>query len=547
MSATDLVFPTAEELGPGVWALDKMHAPRPVTPLSFDLVAFPLAEAFTEAQAEYDAPRMVTVKEINHYMYVNFHLVPDEAVLADRAPRYEATLAEKVPKIGARWEEEWKPAVKAANEAAKTADFSGMTDRELVATVDEFAQRLRHQWWIHGNINFVLLSGAAFCDMYDEVVQPAEATEAYQTLQGFHTRSVDVSRGLWRLSRLIKQSTALRALLEDASGSAVIADLDRTADGRAFLQELDAFLDEFGWRSDAVYDLADVSWREDRAIPLAVIAGYVELDDRLDPEVLYQAAVKRREQLLAKARSALADEPVRLAKFDELYEAARYTVPVTEDHAFYIDQLGVGVFRRFAVTLGERLVEKGIVDDVTDVFFLRRAELEDLLLHGGDPRAAIADRRASFAAASHVVPPGPLGAPEPGFDPFFDAVVVRLLGITPPDENPDPDVLRGVAGSPGAFTGTARVVRSLAEASDLEEGEVMVCEMTLPPWVPLFSIAGAIVADVGGVLSHCAIVAREYALPAVVGSTTGTMVIKTGQTVTVDGTNGVVYLDGRAL
>ena len=88
-------------------------------------------------------------------------------------------------------------------------------------------------------------------------------------------------------------------------------------------------------------------------------------------------------------------------------------------------------------------------------------------------------------------------------------------------------------------------MRSLAEAMDLEEGEVMVCEMTLPPWVPLFSIAGAVVSDVGGVLSHCAIVAREFDLPAVVGSQVGTAVIKTGQTITVDGTKGLVYLDGR--
>jgi pyruvate,water dikinase len=107
-------------------------------------------------------------------------------------------------------------------------------------------------------------------------------------------------------------------------------------------------------------------------------------------------------------------------------------------------------------------------------------------------------------------------------------------------------VLRAVAGSPGAYTGTARVCRSLSQAiDDLEEGEVMVCEMTLPPWVPLFSIAGAVVSDVGGVLSHSAIVAREYGVPAVVGSNIGTTVIKTGQTITVDGTKGVVYLDGR--
>ncbi|HZM40729.1 MAG TPA: PEP-utilizing enzyme, partial [Acidimicrobiales bacterium] len=131
-------------------------------------------------------------------------------------------------------------------------------------------------------------------------------------------------------------------------------------------------------------------------------------------------------------------------------------------------------------------------------------------------------------------------------DPFMDALVSRLLGFGPPKENLDPGTLMGVAGAPGAYTGTARVVRSLNEATDLEDGEIMVCEMTLPPWVPVFSVAGAIVTDTGGVLCHTAIVAREFGVPAVVGTDTGTTVIQTGQTITVDGTKGLVYLDGRS-
>jgi pyruvate,water dikinase len=182
------------------------------------------------------------------------------------------------------------------------------------------------------------------------------------------------------------------------------------------------------------------------------------------------------------------------------------------------------------------------------VFYLYRDELVDALRNGGDRREVAAGRRASMEKAAQVVPPGALGNPPPPPDepdPFMDALVIRLLGVVPPEENPDPNVLRAVSGSPGSYTGTARVVRSLAEGTDLEDGEVMVCEMTLPPWVPLFSIAGAIVSDVGGVLSHCAIVAREFGKPAVVGTQVGTNVIQSGQTITVDGTNGVVYLDGR--
>jgi pyruvate,water dikinase len=547
-TAEEVVFPEPDEIE-GFWALDKMHAPRPIAPLSFDLVVRTLAEGFTKAQEEYDCPIMVTTKEINHYFYVAFHPIPDEAEIERRMQTYHQKLAEKVPGVGKTWDEEWKPEVIASNTPLKTEDYSGLSDAELVARLDEFTNRMRYQWWIHGHINFVLLSSSAFCDLYDEIMQPEVPTEAYETLQGFHTRSVDASRGLWDLSRTVKNSPELRQLFTTKEPKDVLAALAETEEGRAFKEQLDEFLFEFGWRHDAVYDLADVPWREDPSIPLASIAAMIDLPESEDPEKQYQQRVARREDLMAKLREKVADDPELSAKVEELYEAARYSFPLTEDHAFYIDQLYVGVFRRFVLAVGERLVAKGVVDDPDDVFFLYRDELVDALTKGEDQRALVAERRASFDRSAQVIPPTALGTPPPppeAPDPFMDALVYRLLGITPPEENADENVLKAVAGSPGIYTGTARVVRSLSEAiEELEEGEVMVCEMTLPPWVPMFSIAGAVVSDVGGVLSHAAIVAREFGLPAVVGSDVGTKVIRTGQTVTVDGNAGVVYLDGR--
>ena len=87
-------------------------------------------------------------------------------------------------------------------------------------------------------------------------------------------------------------------------------------------------------------------------------------------------------------------------------------------------------------------------------------------------------------------------------------------------------------------------MRSLEEASKLQAGDILVCEMTLPPWTPLFSTASAVVADTGGILSHCAIVAREYRIPCVVGTMNGTNVIKDGMRITVDGSKGLVRIEG---
>ena len=152
--------------------------------------------------------------------------------------RYQETLAAKVPGVGKRWDEEWKPVVIAKNEPAKTADYASLSDAEMVAKLEEFVEHMTYQWWIHGHINFVLLSSSAFCDMYDAEMQPEEKTEAYQTLQGFHTRSVDVSRAMWKLSRDVKKSPTLAKLFADKSSSEIVGELDKTDDGRAFHAKL---------------------------------------------------------------------------------------------------------------------------------------------------------------------------------------------------------------------------------------------------------------------------------------------------------------------
>jgi phosphohistidine swiveling domain-containing protein len=549
----DIRFPTPEEIE-GFWAFDKMHSPRPLHPLSQDLVMSTLATGFTKAQEEYDCPVVASNQAINHYFYMSFHPHPDESVIEDRMTRYLDTLGSKVPLVGKRWTNEWLPLIRDRNEAERDVDYSKMSDDELLAKFDDMTDWMTQMWYIHGHINFALLSGAALSDMYTEVMQPSDPTESYQILQGHHTRPVDAAHGLWRLSRIARDSETLRTAFDETPPRQLPERLRQTDEGRAFLEELDKYLYDFGWRSDAVYDLADVPWREQPSIPLGAIGRYINMEDDQDPMIQFERAVKLREELTDRIRTKLADDPEKLAKFDELYDAARYAYPLTEDHAFYIDQMGVTLFRRFVLAVGDALVRKGSIDQRDDVFLLHRDEVRDALAKGGDKRAAADQRRREIEAAARVTPPDAVGTPPPPpapgdfVDPFIDAIVTRLLGIKPPAEGEqDDDLIDGVAGSPGVYTGVARVVRSLDEAGDLEDGEVMVCEMTLPPWVPLFAVAGAVVSDVGGVMSHCAIVAREFGLPAVVGSVNGTTRIKTGQTVTVDGTNGNVWLDGRTL
>jgi hypothetical protein len=144
--------------------------------------------------------------------------------------------------------------------------------------------------------------------------------------------------------------------------------------------------------------------------------------------------------------AALTNHPSKLRRFDELMDAARYTLRLTEDHSYWIDQMGVAALRRFFLSVGARLVAKGVIDRRDDVFFLHVDELRQALHSGGDQRGSVAQRRAALEASARIVPPLHLGAPTPmNPDPLFVAIVDKALGLLPVEPSADPDVISGVA------------------------------------------------------------------------------------------------------
>ena len=208
--------------------------------------------------------------------------------------------------------------------------------------------------------------------------------------------------------------------------------------------------------------------------------------------------------------------------------------------------MGVAALRRFFLSVGQRLTERGALNRADEVLYLYKDEIRRALTDAVDYRAEVAQRRAAFERASSIVPPDHLGEPTPANpDPFFVAIVDKMLGFLPIEPSTDPGIINGVAASPGTAQGIVKVVRTLVEASKLQQGDIMVCEMTVPTWVPLFATVRAVVADSGGILSHCAIVAREFGLPAVVGTRVGTTTLRDGMTITVDGGRGLVRIDSR--
>jgi phosphohistidine swiveling domain-containing protein len=275
-----------------------------------------------------------------------------------------------------------------------------------------------------------------------------------------------------------------------------------------------------------------------------------EPDRDLEGELATLAA--ERERLVAEARARLTGQaPATRERFELLLRAAQAGTAFTEDHAFWIDSYGAYEVRRVLLECGRRLAAAGTIEAPDDVFYLALDEVRGSAAAGarGDRRRLVAARQAKLAYFRTVAPPPALGSPAPSVPPAGDPMnraLAKFWGWGEPPEPPGPAaadrVVRGHAGSPGVARGPARVIRSLAEAGKLRRGDVLVAETTGPPWTPLFATAAAVVTDTGGVLSHCAVVAREYGLPAVVGTGDATALIRDGQPLEVDGGAGLVRL-----
>jgi pyruvate,water dikinase len=544
-TATQLAFPQHGEIE-GYWDWDKIHAPKPITPLAGDLIVMSMAEGFTVAQHDFGSVLALRCRMINNYLYAAF--TPDASFTPPTTDiaEYTRELDRYSFGVGERWTNEWEPSLMPMLQRARTADYDAMSDAELLAALDEYLQQLLYMWTIHGWINLTLVPATALTEFYNQEMQPDDPNQAWQLLQGYKTKSVEAGYGLWRLSRVVEQDPDLSKLFEEANPRTILVKLEESDAGKAFLGEFRAYLDEFGWRSDAIYDIAEATWRDDPSIPINTIQGYMQLPDDHNPELSLDGATRRREELTRAVQAKIANDPDKQRRFSELMEAAKYNTRVTEDHSYWIDQMGTAVVRRFSQAVGKRLVSRGVFDRPEDVFFLSKEELREVLSTPRDMREAVGGRRAAMEEAGRIVPPDHLGEPTPANpDPFFIALVDKMLGFLPIEPSTDPSVITGVPASAGSVQGTAKVVHSLVEASKLQKGDIMICEMTVPPWVPLFATVSAVVADSGGILSHCAIVAREFGLPAVVGTRIGTTTIRDGMTVTVDGTKGVVRIDSR--
>ncbi len=390
--------------------------------------------------------------------------------------RYHDKLAAKVPTVGKPWDEEWKPGVIAKNEPAKTADYSGLSDAELVAKLDEFTDHMRYQWWIHGHINFVLLSSSAFCDMYDKVMQPDRDDRVVPDAAGLpHPLGRRAAGACGSSAAMCKTSPALRELFDaDARRARSSAELDKTDDGRAFRSQARRVprSSSAGAATPCTTSPTSRGGRTRRSRCRASPASSTSTTAE-DPELLYQTAVDA-------ARGAAGQGPGQAGRRSRRSSRSSTSCtrpPATASRSPRTTR-STSTSSASACSAGSRSPSataswrRASSTRPTTCSSSAGDEVPDALLNGGDRRADVASRRATFDGRRQGRRRPAPSARRP--DPRRRAArPVHGRARLPPARHgaargePRPEHASGRGRLAGRATrGTARVVRSLAEAQD---------------------------------------------------------------------------------
>lgn len=528
-----------------LWTLDAMHFPEPVAPLNADLG---VGEAMGRAAEAYAMPVRFGRLCVRGYVYTATRPAAETpAELAALGAQTEERMREAMAGLLRRWDGEWLPELRGHLAHLEALDVAGAAAADLVHHLADALARYRRMWEIHFLIVFPAhLSTSLFADLYAELFAGGTALDADRLLRGRRHSLIAADLALWRLGRRAAAAEDVATALAAGTPAQVLAALEASPAGRSFRQGLAEFLATYGHRSDGL-DLGLPTWVEDPTPALQRLRAHLAGPDR-DLEADVAAGEAAAEHALADARRRLAGYPRPVVdRFESMLRIARDGAYLQEEHNFWIDLRALAALRRVVLGVGERLAAAGALARAADVFFLREAELRQALSPeaGLDLGPRVAARREELTAAGRVTPPPVLGTMPAGPPP--PSPLGRALGrffgdpVVPAAE---PGVVTGHPASPGVARGIARIVRTRADADRLGSGEILVAPTTISSWTALFATAAAVVTDTGGMLSHAAVVAREYAIPAVVGAGSATRALRDGQTVEVDGTRGTVRIVG---
>ena len=543
------------------WRLDG-HVTTAAAPLSISTIQA-ILRGFSQAFTELGLPFQMRIANFNGYTYAASlpptapplvqktmgllkRIAPDLAqqIVARKMAALDqqqlALLQPTLARFAAYWQDDLLPQNRQHLAFFECADLAALPLPQLRTLLREGLQHAEAMGKLHALAAFPSLAAMSlFEECYGELFPEATPLDALRLLQGFDNQTIRGDRALWQLSRVALDKPIVQEILVTHSPECVMIALGQSGEGKKFLAELDTYLQHHGRRLNQFGQLTEVSWLEEPKTAVSLLQTYLTQPDN-NPQQTQARLVAEREQAVAEARQRLVGwSETAVHRFETLLTAAQSAVGVKEDNHWILQEL-LYQMRRLALVLGQKLEQAGELPEVEDVFYL---SVEELVAETAVSATELQERKAARVHFAQVKPPPMLGTPPAAsFTPngaFFRAM--RKAEVNAPEPSAVPvQMLKGQPASAGVARGMARVIMSLAEADQLKPGEVLITRATTPPWTPLFGVATAVVTDTGGVLSHCAVVAREYGIPTVVGTGQATQIFRTGQLLEVNGTAGTV-------
>jgi pyruvate,water dikinase len=303
-----------------------------------------------------------------------------------------------------------------------------------------------------------------------------------------------------------------------------------------------------------------LSWNDDLSVPFSALPRYItQIKEGVNLERPTERLKQERERIINEYRELLSTDEDKAA-FDQMLGLSLKVFPFVENHKFYCEHWYTTRFFKKIREFGQLLQRYDVVDEADDIFHLHYSEAMLALstvmtawAAGSPPVAAdhwkpvitrrkqILEKLADWSAPP-ALGPIPESIEDPALQMLWGITSETLASWARDPEELDENEINGYAASPGVVEGTARVLKNVNDIGLMQEGEILVCPVTNPSWAPVFGKIKAAVSDIGGTMSHAAIVAREYGMPAVVGTGQATHRIKTGQRLRVDGDSGIVTI-----
>ena len=561
---------------PRFWFWNSMHFPVPMPAFDAICIDSPYQAVGTWQNRVFAVPPAMGIdyRIVNGYVYISGNPVTDPDQIAERADFFQKRAGHYFANWGelyGKWKEKmqaliaelddlevpqlpkYEPDEVALGEDRNTAFY------ELLNAYGRVL-RLGDMMWQH-HFEFLLLgygAYATFAEFCKGNLPDIPDQHIAQMVAGIDVLLFRPDAELRRLAHLAIDTGVDDAFVEGRTPQEIDSELVSREAGRAWLSELEKVKDP--WfnmaTGDGLYHYYR-SWLDDPSIPYASLIGHINALRAGEQITRPTEEIERERERLASEYESLLEKEVRGA-FNELLSLSRTVFPYVEEHKFFCDYWFLTRWWNKIREFGALLAEHGFLEDGEDIFQLTRHEVasafDELVLTWATGGRAlgpahwppiVARRKQILERLSEWTPPPALGVtPEAVTDPM----TIMLWGVTTERvqewarQQDGGHVLNGAAASPGVVEGPARVVRSVDQVADIRDGEILVCGSTSPAWAPIFSKITATVTDVGGVMSHAAIVCREYGLPAVVGTGRATSQIRTGQMIRVDGTAGTVTL-----